>query len=124
MKPILKTITLGHYKYLLISCVDHTDAAIDADSCKELLVKTFHDEYGWHVQNPQGKTLRQICTDYLQGLPSVCTVPFSNHDILMWKESVRGAPISVVTEAAHIEDYWRKVGMALAEIIEDNSNEN
>lgn len=55
--------------------------------------------------------------DYLQGLPSVCTVPFWNDEIL---ELLAAQGISRKSEAAKdklIEDYWLACGYQLWKLV-------
>ena len=59
----------------------------------------------------------KACRDYLQGLPSVCTVPFENFKILEVLEAygIRGR-----TERAQdvlIEKYWNACGAILHKMI-------
>lgn len=59
----------------------------------------------------------KACTSYLQGLPSVCTVPFYNGEIL---ELLANAGITRKSEAAKeklINDYWLTCGNAFYNLI-------
>ena len=69
------------------------------------IARCYSSEYG----NYNG-TSPKACKDYLQGLPSVCTVPFYNGEIL---ELLAAQGISRKSEAAKdklIEDYWLACG--------------
>jgi len=81
--------------------------SIDQDYLDECgsLQEIYQAEYG----NYNG-TSRKACMDYLQGLPSVCTIPFYNAEIL---ELLAAHGISRKTEdsqAALIEKYWQQAG--------------
>lgn len=57
------------------------------------------------------------CKDYLQGLPSVCTVPFWNNEIL---DILKENGITRKSENAKttlIEQYWNACGAALHKYI-------
>ena len=81
--------------------------AIDHDYLLECgtLASIYNAEYGsYNGVSPKA------CKDYLQGLPSVCTVPFYNGEIL---ELLALLGISRKSEAAKdklIEDYWLACG--------------
>lgn len=82
--------------------------AIDHDYVAEAnceLPSIYKAEYGSY-----NGTSPKACKDYLQGLPSVCTVPFYNGEIL---ELLAAQGISRKSEAARdklIEDYWLACG--------------
>jgi len=69
------------------------------------LARCYDSEYGsYNGTNPKA------CTAYLQGLPSVCAVPFNNFEIL---ELLAAQGISRKTEAGKerlIEAYWDECG--------------
>lgn len=68
------------------------------------LASIYQTEYGYNGVSPKA------CMEYLQGLPSVCTVPFTNSDIL---ELLEAQGISRKTEdgqCALIEKYWQECG--------------
>lgn len=76
------------------------------------LNEIYYSEYGsWNGTNPKA------CRDYLQGLPSVCTVPFWNDEIL---ELLAKAGITRKSEAAKeklIDAYWLACGNAFYNLI-------
>lgn len=87
--------------------------AIDQDYLLECgsLSNVYQAEYGYNGVSPKA------CKDYLQGLPSVCTVPFWNGEIL---ELLAKAGITRKTEAAKekmINDYWLACGNAFYNLI-------
>ena len=90
------------------ACKAIVSAAIDQDFLLEngSLFNIYMEEYGsWRLQ-----VSPKTCLDYLQGLPSVCTVPFANSEIL---ELLAAQGISRKSEAAKdklIEDYWLACG--------------
>ena len=80
--------------------------AIDQDYLLECgsLINVYRSEYGYNGVSPKA------CKDYLQGLPTVCTVPFYNGEIL---ELLAAQGISRKSEAAKdklIEEYWLACG--------------
>ena len=82
--------------------------AIDHDYLLECgnLSNVYQAEYGYNGVSPRA------CRDYLQGLPSVCTVPFYNGEIL---ELLAKHGIVRKSEAAQsklIDDYWYACGNA------------
>lgn len=87
--------------------------AIDQDYLLECgsLSNVYQSEYGYNGVSPRA------CRDYLQGLPSVCTVPFYNGEIL---ELLANHGISRKSEAAQsklIDDYWLACGNAFYNMI-------
>jgi hypothetical protein len=69
-------------------------------------------EYGnWNGCTPKA------CASYLQGLPSVCTIPFYNSEIL---ELLAAQGISRKSEAAQaklIDDYWLTAGQCFYKLV-------
>lgn len=95
-------------KMVVLEAVD--DEYVADNGC-ELAAVYFH-EYG----NFNG-TSPKACMDYLQGLPSVCTVPFYNSEIL---ELLAAQGISRKSEPAQdklIDDYWYACGNAFYNLV-------
>ena len=89
-------------KAIVTEAIDHDYIA--AAPCR-WLAAVYQSEYGSY-----NGTSPKACKDYLQGLPSVCTVPFWNDEIL---ELLASQGISRKSEAAKdklIEDYWLACG--------------
>ena len=89
--------------------------AIDHDyllECNQTVKEVYEVEFRkWNGCTPNA------CKDYLQGLPSVCTVPFYNGEIL---ELLAAQGISRKSEAAKdklIEDYWLACGYQLYKMV-------
>ena len=82
-------------------------SSIDQDYLDECgtLRAVYFSEYGdYNGTNPKA------CADYLQGLPSVCTIPFYNAEIL---ELLAAQGISRKSEEAQgnlIDKYWQEAG--------------
>lgn len=105
------------YKSIIIHNIDTSNyEGMDALDPLVALKNIFLSEYGWNIVNPRGKSLSQICTDYLQGLPSVCTVPFMDYEILQILEKA-GAFIPEDDTYKAVSAYWKGVGEAMAELI-------
>ena len=95
-------------KAIITNAIDH-DYLEEGETLKEV----FMSEYGAFRMNVSTRE----CVDYLQGLPSVCTVPFWNDEIL---ELLAAQGISRKSEAAKdklIEDYWLACGYQLYQLI-------
>jgi len=95
-------------------CRNIVEANIDNDYIKECgyttLREVYDAEYGYH-----GLPAWRKCKDYLQGLPSVCTVPFYNDDIINLLSS---ASVDIEQdEESLIDAYWNECGAALCDII-------
>jgi hypothetical protein len=87
-------------KAIVTEAIDH-DYLLECRS----LSNVYQSEYGYNGVSPRA------CRDYLQGLPSVCTVPFDNYEIL----SILGDKIGVDfndDDKCHeaIEAYWQECG--------------
>ena len=78
---------------------------IDLSECEgQSLRDVYNAEYGYNGATPQA------CKDYLQGLPSVCTIPFENYKIL---ELLEAEGFTKQTEKGRyglIEKYWKEAG--------------
>lgn len=93
-------------KAIVTDAIDH-DYLLECGS----LSNVYRSEYGYNGLSPKA------CMDYLQGLPSVCTVPFWNGEIL---ELLAAQGISRKSEAAQaklIDDYWYACGNALYNLV-------
>lgn len=100
------------------ACKSIVNSAIDHDyyaECPHLvptLRAVYHAEYGSFNGNTP-----KACKDYLQGLPSVCTVPFYNGEIL---DILATQGIARKTEQGNdnlIEDYWLECGNQFYKLI-------
>ena len=94
---------------ILQVCKQIVTGAIDHDYLHEQgdLSTVYNSEYG-HT----GLASWRTCRDYLQGLPTVCTVPFYNGEIL---ELLAKHGITRKSDAAQgklIDDYWANCGHA------------
>lgn len=96
-------------KAIVADAIDHDYLA----DCEATLSEVYMSEYGAFRMNVSPKA----CMNYLQGLPSVCTVPFNNGEIL---ELLEAQGISRKTEAAQaklIDDYWYACGNAFYNLV-------
>ena len=88
-------------KIIVKDAIDHDYLA----ECNQTVEEVYEVEFRkWNGCTPKA------CKDYLQGLPSVCTVPFYNGEIL---ELLAAQGISRKSEAAKdklVEDYWLACG--------------
>ncbi|MNR06663.1 hypothetical protein D3C85_1227440 [compost metagenome] len=87
-------------KAVVLANIDHDYIT----ECGGTLEAVYNSEYGYN-----GLTSK-ACKDYLQGLPSVCTIPFSNFEIL---ELLKAQGIERKTEKAKdtlIQKYWEQAG--------------
>lgn len=95
-------------KAIVTNAIDH-DYLEEGETLKEV----FMSEYGAFRMNVSTRE----CVDYLQGLPSVCTVPFYNGEIL---ELLAAQGITRATEAGKerlIEAYWNECGYQFYKMI-------
>ena len=93
-------------KAIVTSAIDH-DYLLECGS----LSNVYQSEYGYNGTTPKA------CMDYLQGLPSVCTIPFYNGEIL---ELLAAQGISRKTEdgqANLIDMYWKECGLQFYRLI-------
>lgn len=96
-------------------CKAIVNESIDHDYLLECgsLATVYKSEYGmWNGTSPKD------CTSYLQGLPSVCSVPFYNFDIL---ELLKKHDIDVPQDDDGgydlIEAYWNECGKAFYNLV-------
>lgn len=85
---------------------------MDGQEAGTSLQSVYMAEYGnWNGCNPKA------CKDYLQGLPSVCTIPFYNGEIL---ELLAAQGITRKSEKAQhtlIEAYWETAGQCFYKLV-------
>ncbi len=77
----------------------------------ETLRQVYDSEHGYNGLSPKA------CKDYLQGLPSVCTIPFYNFEILKILEQ---NGITRATEKGRyglIDKYWTEAGNQFYKLI-------
>lgn len=108
----------ARYDRLIFDAID-SSGYDDVQRCElsrvNWLAETFHSEYGFNLARVQ--MLEKVCTDYLQGLPSACTIPFENYEILQWLTAGTGAVISDDQEHEAIDAYWQAAGHTLARYV-------
>jgi hypothetical protein len=75
--------------------------------------KTFLSEYGWNVKRVG---TQMAFKEWLQGLPSVLTVPFMNYDIL---NNAKTAGVKVDNEDDFLDTYFAKLTAAFFELKEN-----
>lgn len=93
-------------KAIVTDAIDH-DYLLECGS----LSNVYRNEYGYNGVSPKA------CRDYLQGLPSACTIPFRDGIIL---ELLAEAGITRKSEAAKerlINEYWLACGYALYNMV-------
>ena len=93
-------------------CVnDNIDAEYIWECGYSSIRDVYRAEYGYAL------VTNKACTDYLQGLPSVCTIPFENYKIL---EMLAGADIVPENDDdayEYIDQYWKSAGRALYSLV-------
>ena len=92
------------YKKLIL---DHIDFSGYAEG--ETLKSIYMSEYG----NFRGNPCIKDCRDYLQGLPSVCTIPFYNSEIY----ELLGEDPDNDSNGKLIDKYWHNAGKAFKSIL-------
>ena len=97
----IKGLGSKHFKELVKSSIDFE--YLDGNS----LGGVFHAEYGWNIDQIG---IHSAASEYLAGLPSVCTVPFSNYDIIQWVQSVTGRTLSEIEQDFLLENYFNMCG--------------
>ena len=82
------------------------------DCGKEFVAAVYNSEYG-----QRGGVSSKACHDYLQGLPSVCGVPFMNHEILTILEKNGITRKTDDGKYALVEQYWVACGYHFYQLI-------
>jgi hypothetical protein len=99
---------------LLQVCKQIVKDSIDQEYLgNQTLREVYMSEYGYRGIN------QTACKDYLQGLPSVCTVPFTNHDLLFIAEKHGLCPKRIDAQYKLIDDYWEACGYAFYQLIKN-----
>jgi hypothetical protein len=102
-------------KAIVAGAIDH-DYLLECETKGHDLGSRLHSIY-WAEYGSFNSTSPKACRDYLQGLPSVCAVPFWNDEIL---ELLAKAGITRKSEAAKeklINDYWLACGNAFYNMV-------
>lgn len=97
-------------KAIVTDAIDH-DYLLECGS----LSNVYRSEYGYNGVSPKA------CMNYLQGLPSVCTVPFYDWQILELLEEV-GITVAIEDDCIEgqdvlIEKYWQECGKAFYNLV-------
>lgn len=95
-------------KAIVTDSIDH-DYLLE---CGATLSDVYRSEYGYNGTTPKA------CMNYLQGLPTVCTVPFYNGEILEILKQ-HGIDVPQDDDGQHdmIEAYWQECGKAFYNIV-------
>lgn len=98
---------------LLQACKEIVNNSVDGEyEPDQTMADIYQAQYGnWADDNPSA------CTEYLRGLPSVCTVPFSNYDILQLLAAKGITRKSDNAQQKLIDDYWATCGYAFYQLI-------
>ena len=89
----------------------HIDEQYILDCGFTNLSQVYQAEYGYNGKSPKA------CMDYLQGLPSVCTIPFCNSEILEILEANGITRKSEQAKANLIDLYWQTAGQVFYKLI-------
>lgn len=109
------TTTLTFYEKIIVDNIDLSGYGLENDGYLYDKVKTtyniFKSEYGYNVERMGEK---RAFKEWLQGLPSVLTVPFYNYDILNLAYLHEMLPASVTEEQEDkfLDDYFMNLSDA------------
>lgn len=110
----MKTSMYTFFEKTIIDSIDLTDYNFESDALltniKEVY-NIFKSEYG-HEITRQGSEVKAF-KEWLQGLPSVLSVPFMNYDILERAETYGTFKLtSTEQEDKYLKTYWMKLAEA------------
>jgi hypothetical protein len=105
MKTFFEITILSHINF---EGYDLPENQSDFDKVQNVY-KTFLSEYGWSI-----KRIGELNSfkEWLQGLPSVLTVPFYNYDILNNAKAYGYKLDSEEKKDEFLDDYWGKLSEA------------
>lgn len=110
-------ITQKDYQQLVLSCITEDYEGNELTETKEKIsfcFEAFSVEYGWAIDR-YGR--QEAIKQWLMGLPTVCTVPFSNFDIVQWAENLLETKITEKDEQKLLHcykvGYWNRCAQAL-----------
>lgn len=99
---------------IVADSIDH-DYIADCNSALDhpaTLQSIYMAEYGnWNGCSPKA------CKDYLQGLPTVCTIPFNNLEILDLLAAEGFTLTGESAQAKLIDDYWLTAGRCFHQLV-------
>jgi hypothetical protein len=123
----MKQPSTDQFESLVLSCVDNSnyeDRELITQKQKiQFLATTLKAELGWMWENSNTPyaNLLDACGDWLRGLPSACTIPFYNGEILeFWKQSTEEELNYEDQEDRAIELYWINVSVVLFQMVQDD----
>jgi len=97
---------------LLQACKEIVKNSINYDGYEKGTIKDiYYVEYGHNGIN------QKACESYLRGLPSVCTVPFADYEILEVLKSKGVSRKGVNAQDRLIDDYWEACGYAFYKLL-------
>ena len=108
----IKTFT--HFENIILNSVTLEDYDINTENMTkfDIINKTFeifNNEYGYNIPRVG---LKQAFKDWIQGLPTVLTVPFYNYDILKNAKKDNFVLNSEELEDKFLETYWTNLATA------------
>lgn len=105
----------------IITCLDFENYGLNPQTDDEKILTAYaiaRAEMG-HVERRHGT--QQMLIDWLQGLPSACTLPFYNGEILEHAVTWNSLPANYTEKQADkiLENYWRFMANTLHTMIEE-----
>ncbi len=107
-------------KQYIINAIDSEGYGVETKTDREklqFLYDTFISEYGWNIK--QTSSSRLSFKEWLQGLPSVFNIVFTNYDILELAKKWGSLPANPTEkqEDKIIENYWHFMATKAMDLI-------
>lgn len=118
----MKTTAYTFYEQIILENIDLEAYGIDTSNMKEFdkvaeIYTIFTGEYLHH--NNRNKDVKILFKDWLQGLPTVLTIPFMNHNIIKSAENSGFEFMNENIEDAFLESYWQNCANAFFTLYEN-----
>jgi hypothetical protein len=107
----MKTSTFTHYEQIILDNIDFEGYNLSNDVSRYDKVKAVYSIFlkEYVHQNNQDLSEQRLFAEWLQGLPSVLTVPFYYDEII---EYAKKAGIKIKDEGQFCNDYWHNLAVA------------
>lgn len=115
----IKGLTQEHFKALVLECIEDPNGERKLETIgqkAELAAKNLQAEMGWKRGSPQNWAV-----DWLQGLASTCTLPYTYHDVHLWACKVTGRDLTDKEVECLHENYWSRAAQALIVLINQHA---
>lgn len=114
----IKGLTQKHFKALILEHIldpEGVQTLSTVEDKVQFAKSILLEEVGWMIG--QGNSGQQMCEHWLQGLASVCTLPFTYFDIEAWATNCINRPLTGAETITLQRIYWSRAAQGLNVLI-------